>query len=414
MSYFAPYVDATGLHIPTYADIYDYILTQYCGIYGVTLSQNLSTSDIQDISNRALMINDCMNALQLVWNGMSPMGAIGTQQDAVYKLNGIYRNAPTYTIANLSITGTPYATLSNLVAADNANYLWTLPVNVISNPSNIVPISVTFDSSGNATVTGVCKTIGSITAPANSITKMQTPTGDWLSVTNPAAALPGAPVESDSQFRARQTISVALPSQSLVVGTLGAIGAIDGVTRYSVGIPTPGGGPGTSVENPTGSIDSWGNPAHSISMVVEGATDLAIATAIYTNKTPGALTHGTTAISVTDLTTGVIEVISFYRPTYVPIYVSLTVAPLGGYTSADTSAIQSALVAYLNNLSIGENVTISALYAAAMSVTPNILIPQFSITALTAGIAASPTGTIDIPIAFNAVANTISANIVIT
>ena len=401
MAYFAPYVDATGLHVPTYQDIYSYILTQYCGIYGVTLSQNLSTSDIQDITNRALMINDCMNMLQLVWNGMSPVTAIGVQEDMLYKLNGIARNAATYSTVSLSITGTPLATLSNLVAADQSGNLWNLPTSFV------------LDGSGNATVIGTAQNIGAIVAAASSVTIMQTPTANWNSVTNAAAAIPGAPIETDSEFRARQAISVALPSQSLVVGTLGAIGAIDGVTRYSVGIATPG-GPGTSIENPTGATDSWGNPAHSITMAVEGATDLEVATAIYTNKTPGAYTNGLTMVPVTDSTTLVVEDIRFYRPTYTAIYVSLTVEPLPGYTSATTSAINAALVAYLNDLQIGENVTISALYAAAMAVMPTILAPLFSITALTAGTTSGPVGTIDIPIAFNAVAQTVTGNIVIT
>jgi len=401
MAYFAPYVDATGLHVPTYQDIYSYILTQYCGIYGVTLSQNLSTSDIQDITNRALMINDCMNMLQLVWNGMSPVTAIGVQEDMLYKLNGIARNAATYSTVSLSITGTPLATLSNLVAADQSGNLWNLPTSFV------------LDGSGNATVIGTAQNIGAIVAAASSVTIMQTPTANWNSVTNVAAAIPGAPIETDSEFRARQAISVALPSQSLVVGTLGAIGAIDGVTRYSVGIATPG-GPGTSIENPTGSTDSWGNPAHSITMVVEGATDLEVATAIYTNKTPGAYTNGSTMVPVTDSTTLVVEDIRFYRPTYTPIYVSLTIEPLPGYTSATTAAINAALVTYLNDLQIGENVTISALYAAAMAVMPTILAPLFSITALTAGTTSGPVGTIDIPIAFNAVAQTVTGNIVIT
>jgi uncharacterized phage protein gp47/JayE len=149
-------------------------------------------------------------------------------------------------------------------------------------------------------------------------------------------------------------------------------------------------------------------------MVVEGATDLAVATAIYTNKTPGAYTNGSTMVPVTDSTTLVVEDIRFYRPTYTAIYVSLTVEPLPGYTSATTSAINAALVAYLNDLQIGENVTISALYAAAMAVMPTILAPLFSITALTAGTTSGPVGTIDIPIAFNAVAQTVTGNIVIT
>ena len=402
MAYFAPYIDATGLHLPSFDDVNEYIQTNYANIYGQTISGNVSTSDIQSNTNDALMIMDCMNLLQAVFNGMSPIGAIGAQQDTLYKLNGIDRNNPTYSTASCNLTGTALSTITNCVAVDQLGNLWNLPT------------SVTFDGSGNATVTVTAQALGAISASANTITGFQTPTADWLSITNPAAAIPGAPVETDSEYRARQAISQELPSQSLVTGTLGAIGATDGVTRYAVGIPTPGGAPGTSIENPAGSADSWGNPAHSISMVVEGATDLEVATVIYTNKTPGALTNGTTTVAVIDPVTGVSNNISFFRPTYVSIYVSLTIEPLAGYTSATTAAIQAALVAYLNELQIGENVTISALYAAAMAVMPSIITPLFSITALTAGTAPSPVGTVDIDIAYTSVASTISGNIVIT
>lgn len=403
MAYFASYIDATGLHIPSFDDVNDYLQTNYANIYGQTISGNVSTSDIQSNINDALMINDCINLLQAVFNGMSPVAAIGTQQDTLYKLNGIDRNNPTYSTAICNLTGQAGTTITNCVAVDQLGNLWNLPV------------SVTFDVSGNANgITVTAQVLGAITASANTITGFQTPTADWFSITNPAAAIPGAPVEQDSAFRARQAISQELPSQSLVTGTLADIGAIDGVTRYSIGLPTPGGAPGTSIENPSGSTDSWGNPAHSISMVVEGATDLEVATAIYINKTPGAPTNGTTTVVVADPVTGINNNISFFRPTYVLIYVSLTVEPLAGYTSATTTAITAALVTYLNELQIGENVTISALYAAAMAVMPSIITPLFSIIALTAGIVPSPVGTVDIAIAYTSVASTFSSNIVIT
>lgn len=401
--YFAPYIDGTGLHIPAFADINAYYQTNYANIYGQSISGNVSTSDVQSNTNLALIANDCMNLLQAVFNGMSPVGAIGAQQDTLYKLNGVDRNDPTYSTALCNLTGQAGSTITNCVALDQLGNLWNLPT------------SVTFDGSGNATgVTVMAQVLGAITASSGTITRFQTPTADWFSITNPAAAIPGAPVETDSNYRARQAISQELPSQSLVTGTLAAIGAIDGVTRYAVGIPTPGGAPGTSIENPAGATDSWGNPAHSITMVVEGATDLQVATAIYINKTPGALANGSTTVAVVDPVTGVSNNISFDRPSYTSIYVSLTIEALAGYTSATKAAIQAALVAYLNELKIGENVTISALYAAAMAVMPSILTPLFSITALTAGTSASPVGTTDIAIAYNAVATTVSGDIVIT
>ncbi len=214
----------------------------------------------------------------------------------------------------------------------------------------------------------------------------------------------GQPVETDSQLRARQAISVSLSAKTLVDSTLAGIAAVPGVTRYGT----------VGVENPTGSVDSYGNPAHSISMVVEGGTDLAVATAIYNNKTPGCFTNGTTSVVVTDPVTGSIMNIGFFRPTYKPIYVSLSVHPLAGYSSAVTAAIQNAVTNYLNSLQIGESLTISALYGAAVSVMPNLSLPQFSVQTLTAGVAPAPVGTVDIPVLFNEVVSGLLANVIIT
>ena len=106
--------------------------------------------------------------------------------------------------------------------------------------------------------------------------------------------------------------------------------------------------------------------------------------------------------------------IRFTRPAYVPIFVSLSIYGLAGYTTATTAAIKAAITAYLNSLQIGESVILSELYGAALTTRPNPDLPMFSIRALTLGISASPSGTADLTIAFDHVAQGISADVVIT
>jgi uncharacterized phage protein gp47/JayE len=67
--------------------------------------------------------------------------------------------------------------------------------------------SVTIPLAGQITVTATCQTLGAISAPAGTITSIQTIVPSWQTVTNPTAATPGAPVESDAKLRTRQTIS---------------------------------------------------------------------------------------------------------------------------------------------------------------------------------------------------------------
>jgi hypothetical protein len=124
--------------------------------------------------------------------------------------------------------------------------------------------------------------------------------------------------------------------------------------------------------------------------------------------------NGATSYLYTDPLTTYQMTIYWDPPTQVPIYTSLTVNPLAGYSSATTLAIQTAITTYLNSLQIGELVSLAALYAVAMSVNPNLSVPIFSITAFTLGTSASPSGTADITLTGKQVSEGITGYCVIT
>lgn len=387
MAYFAPYVDAAGLHVPSYDDILADNLAQFQAIYGATVYLGIDSADYQWISVNSLKQNDTLQACVLAYNQRSPATAIGSGLDALGKLVGIARKAPTFSTALLAIGGNAGAVLNNCVAGDQSGSLWLLPS------------TVTIPGGGTINVTATCETSGAVAAPAGTITIRSTPTAGWLSVTNASDALKGLPVETDSLYRARLALSVAIPSLSVLQGTIGKIAQLPGVSRYNI------------LENFTGTTDANGIPEHSIAAVVEGGDDTAIAQAIYYNKSVGARTYGTTATTFTDPTNGPVT-INWFRPTDVPIFATLTVH---GLTPAFTSEVQTqivaAVVAYLNSLEIGEELTISGLYAAAMSVTPNFSRPIFSIQALIAGTSSGGQAGTDIAIAFNEVATGSAGNI---
>ncbi len=372
----------------------------YQNTWGQITDIDNSIADIQECTNRALLINDAMNLARLVYNARSLGTAVGADLDGLTQQLNIQRKGASSSTAVLTLVGTPGTQILNGVAQDVNGFLWTIP-------------PVTIGSGGTVSTTATCQTQGNVTAPANTINKISQGTNGWLSVNNAANAATGQAIEQDSQYRARAQVSTALSAKTLVASTLAAIAAAPNVTRYAKGITSPD-GTTTSVENPTGGADYFGNPAHSITMVVEGATDLEVATLIYNNKTPGCYTNGSTTVSVTDPETLAATNINFFRPTYVPIYVTLHVHGLNGYSSAVTTAIQTAVVNYLNELQIGESLTISGLYAAAMAVMPTILLPQFSIQSIMAATTPTPTTSTDIAIAFNAVVEGITGNVIVT
>jgi uncharacterized phage protein gp47/JayE len=377
--YAPPSIGPAGLTINTYPSILADNLQAYLNIFGLNQYVAPDSAIYQLLSIISLKQSDANLGLQLAYNQASPQTAVGAGLDRIVKMNGLARSSFTYSTAILTITGSATAVLVNCFAQDQNGNLWSIPS----------PLPIT---GGAVDVVAVCTTPGNVTAEPNSINIKATPSLGWTSVNNAAPATSGDPVETDSELRARQAISVALPSRTTLQTTIASVLAVAGVTRVAPGYPTPG-GPGTSIENPTGATDSWGNPPHSISMVVEGGTDAAVAQAIYGARGIGCYTNGTTAVVVVDPNSGYSMTISFFRPTYIPIAVLVAVTPLAGFTSSTLAAIQAGIVNYLNSLSIGETVVYSELYGAALTARPNPDQPIFSIASIrSAALSAQTTG----------------------
>lgn len=388
MAYFAPYIDESGLHIPSYTDIRDQLIADARTIFGQDIYLGIDSQDYQWISAVASIIYDSFLTSQAVYNSRGPSTAVGSGLDIIVKLNGIKRNKAVYSTCFVTLTGTPGTTITNGLVADVNGNNWSLTSPII------------LDSTGHATALATCQTAGPISANPGEINKIVTPTYGWTSVTNPSAATIGSNAETDAQLRARQAISTAQPSRTVLEGIKGAIAAVSGVLRFAV------------YENDTDTVDADGLPAHSITAVVEGGADEDVAQAIFKRKSPGCYTNGTTSVSVTDQF-GVANTIRFYRPTYVDIDVVINLKQLPGYTTQTTDNIKNAVVAYINSLSLGDDLTISSLWGAALSVNPVPNKPIFSITGVTAAKHLQTQGTDDIVIAFNEVTRGNVENVVI-
>ena len=340
-----PYIDDTGLHVPEYNDIKATLESAWQGIYGEDIYLEPDSQDGQLIAIFALALLDTFQAFEQVYQGFSPSTATGETLSRVVKINGIRRQAGSYSTADVTITGTAGTTITNGIVEDVAGQKWNLPASVV------IP------SGGQIVVTATAQDEGEITAQAGQISKIATPTRGWQTVTNAAAATVGAATETDSALRQRQAYSVALPSSTILEGTLGAVLSVEGVSKATI------------YENDTNSTDANGIPAHSISVVAQGGDATEIATAIWLKKTPGCGTYGTTSEVITD-SNGITTTINFYRPTISTIEATVTIAPEAGYVAATAQAIKQAVADYVNGLAIGADVSIARTTAAAIMAGP--------------------------------------------
>lgn len=370
MSYFAPYIDEYGPHIPSYNDIIEYLAGDpddlvntpglFRQIYGTDIYLEKDSQDYQFLSALALLYYDCCQTFLLAYNNQSPTTAIGVSLDRLAAINGVVRKSATYSIATLQLTGTPNTSISYVQARDVNGYIWQIAQ------------TVTFDANGDATTIASCLTPGNIQAPANSINIIATPVQNWISVNNSSAAIPGSDVESDSVLRERRYESVGLSSTTTFDSMISYLRSLSVVRRV------------TGYENDTNATVN-NIPAHSIAVVVEidgsDETKQTVADAIYLRKTPGTGTYGNISVDV-ESSLGISNTINFSTPTETTATVALSLTTLGGYTDDLDDAIKASIVEYINNLGIGSNLYVSNLYMPILSHN-NESNPYFYITSLT-------------------------------
>lgn len=333
-------VTAEGISAPDYQTILDTLTSYFQQIYGSDAYLEPDSKDGQMVALVALAIHDANNTAISVYNCFSPATGYGAALTSNVKINGIARKGATNSTVDLLLTGTAGTTITNGTVKDTNNVIWRLPASVV--------IGV----DGTVTVTAICSNSGAVAALAGTITTINTPTRGWTSVTNPAAAAVGAPAETDAELRIRQGQSVAIPSMTPFEGVDGAIANIAGVTRHKL------------YENDTGKTDGNGLPPHSISAIVDGGDVTEIAQTIRGNKGQGVRTWGKTSVTVPDKY-GNPHIISFSRPTDVPVYGKITLTVFAGYTSQIGVQIQQAVADYINRLMIGDQVLLSRIYSPA-------------------------------------------------
>lgn len=333
-------VTAEGISAPDYQTILDTLTSYFQQIYGSDAYLEPDSKDGQMVALVALAVHDANNTAIAVYNCFSPATGYGAALTSNVKINGIARKGATNSTVDLLLTGTAGTTITNGTVKDTNNVIWRLPASVV--------IGV----DGAVTVTAICSNSGAVAALAGTITTINTPTRGWTSVTNPAAATVGAPAETDAELRIRQGQSVAIPSITPFEGVDGAIANIAGVTRHKL------------YENDTGKTDGNGLPPHSISAIVDGGDVTEIARTIRGNKGQGVRTWGKTSVTVPDRY-GNPHIISFSRPTDVPVYGKITLKVFAGYTSQIGVQIQQAVADYINSLMIGDPVLLSRIYSPA-------------------------------------------------
>ncbi len=238
--------------------------------------------------------------------------------------------------------------------------------------------------------------VGEFPQQAMAIDTISVPISGWDSILNPVAATTGRLVETDAELRERFRNSKFFQSQNILEALLDALRNVDGVTDVVV------------YENDTDAVDVNGVPPHSFLPIVLGGLPSDIGNSIWENKPTGIRSNGNTTVQVAD-SQGFLHNISYKRPTEVPIYIKASISNVDGVAGDAVALIRQNIEDYgKENYFIGDDVIYSRFY------TPINAVPGHMVNSLFIGTSPNPTGTANIPVAFDAVAVFLPANIQVT
>ncbi len=360
--YFAPYIDSSGVHLPTYQDRLDALTASYQTIFGPETNLEISSPDYQLLSVFARALDDLSQLILADFNARNPQYAAGTALDLLLPLAGLTRSGATRSTVQLTLTGTPGAVLPAAPEVlDDAGYLWKCPAP-----------GITLNENGIAVVTASCATPGAVSAPAGSVRRLVSPVPGLSSAVNASAAVPGTDAETDASCRNRLRLAAAAPAVSTLEALRSAVAAVPNVKACAV------------YENSSDSTDANGIPAHSVCVVAAGGLTAALAPVIFAKKAPGVGTYGGTSASVTDAW-GTSHVVRFQRATQTPVALPVELKPLAGFDSSVTEKIKTALTDYGNTLGIGQDLVVPSLSGVVFSADESRT-PTFSVSLLTASV----------------------------
>lgn len=351
-------ITASGLTTKTLADRQSDMNSAAMAIYGSDINLGPSTPDGQWMAIFQQCITDVQNLITQVNAMFDPDQAIGVILDARCAINGIQRQAGTFTVTNItviasgacSLPGLDQAALPVYTVADNAGNQWQL-INsqVISGSGTYVYAFQSATPGANATSPNTITTPVSIVVGVTSINNPTTYTTLGLNE------------ETDAALKLRRAISVSISGKGYYASLLAALSNVSGVSSVFI------------EENTTGSTNADGVTGHSIWVIVSGTgASASIAQAIYTKRNAGCGMVGSQTYNITQAD-GTIFTVKWDVVIQVALFTQFTLTSLDGVNPPKIAAIQSGLASDLVP-ALYATVNINQLGTAIQQIDPNALV----------------------------------------
>jgi len=237
--------------------------------------------------------------------------------------------------------------------------------NTLTNMSNPVTITISQDQAGvpQGTVDCEAEQTGPTSAPAFSLTEIETPVTGLDSVLNIEEAILGRNTETDGDFRVRRIQSLQRAGSATVEAIRARLLEVLDVEQVIV------------FENVTDLVDGNGLDPHSFKCFVQGGDNQDIGDALWLNKPAGIKTMGDIAVSVTD-SQGVVQTVNFSRPDEIEVYITVEItkdtSPTSEWPATGDDLVRTAMADFVNGLRIGQSVIVYPKLIASINSIPGI------------------------------------------
>ena len=361
---------AGGLQTATFTQIRATLVERYRSIYGTDIDLSTGTADGEFVNETALIINNLVQAMSILYSNLDVRTASGTYLDALCALSNVTRKPATRSNASLLVTNTSQVnlTLNDTEFYDQAGTTWNYNGSITLIPNEAQEITV------------VCSELGQVQAPigwiVGSVENLP------ITVVQENAANVGSEEETDVELRARRNQSSGAAGTTVLASLVGALFNLSGVEDVKIY--------NNNTDSDISAKDTTTVSPHSIYVAIrkqEGVTisEESIGTIIYEKLTPGIGTNESDCASANGTHknyTYVVKLLGAEIEITQPIVywkeckgiapqITIQLNPTTYFSSDNISNIVGPdLIEYLNKLEIGTDLTQSAILIETISLDP--------------------------------------------
>lgn len=340
-------ITETGYHRPTFEEILYDLKLKAKELWGEDIDTSDQTPLGKILNIMAFYRAKDHESAEAIFYSRFPNSATGTSLDRLCPLSGVTRNVATPARYQVEITG------------ENGT---VIPVGFLVSTESDIEYYNTMEATitgGKATITVECTEPGTMgNVVASDINEIVNPDAGVDSVVGTALVVEGTDEESDFDLRRRIEVANSGAGTGNTAAIRAALLKVPTVTSAYVH------------ENDTDTTDSIGTPPHSIACYVSGGLDYAdeIGEAIFSTKAAGIPTHGGEEVSVAD-DAGYLHTVRYNIMESVAVSVDISIKTKDSFAGEyGIAQIKENVMGYINSLSFGDDVVISALYGYIHSV----------------------------------------------